>query len=173
LLELPLGRTVRYIFFAGQVRGISPHTKIENERIDMRIERVDSKTLVMNRLPDGSRVFADAGNETVFALNATAGAAWDACSSATTLSGVAKEMRRSFDPHVSEELAQEAIQQLQEKNLVTMSGSSPAFNRRRMIASLGAVALPLVVSLTLSEQRANTVLARSVKPCATAKCGLQ
>jgi hypothetical protein len=138
----------------------------------MKLERVNSKTLVMNRLPDGSRIFTDTGNETVFALNATAGAAWDACEGATTVSGVAKEMRRTFDPSVSEELAHEAIVHLQEKNLVTISESSPIFNRRRMIAGLSAAALPLVVSLTLSEQRANTVMARSVAPCAAAipKC---
>lgn len=137
----------------------------------MQVERVDSKTLVMNRLPDGSRIFTDAENQTVFALNATAGAAWDACNRATTLTSVAQEMQRSFDPKVSEELAHEAILQLQEKNLVTMSETSPTTTRRRMMASLGAVALPLVVSLTLSEQRANTVLASSkptVLPCAAA-----
>jgi hypothetical protein len=141
----------------------------------MQVVRANSENLVINRLPDGSRIFTDAGNETVFALNATAGAAWDACGSATTLSGVAMEMQRSFDPQVSEDLAHEAILQLQEKNLVTTSETAPTTTRRRMIASLGAVALPLVVSLTLSDQRANTVLASS-RPCTAASataCGLK
>ena len=120
----------------------------------LQVERTNSSDLVVNHLPDGSRVIVDAKNETVFALNATAGAVWEACSSPTTLSKVAADMQRSCGPEVTEELAGEAILRLQEKNLVTTSGSSPRATRREVLATLGAVALPLVVSLTLADQRA-------------------
>ena len=76
-------------------------------------------------MPDGSRVIRNSNNETVFALNATAAAAWDACSSATTIAGVAEEMRRSFDPNVTDELAEACILQFQEKKLVKISGAAP------------------------------------------------
>jgi len=134
----------------------------------MQVERVNSESFVINCLPDGSRIFSDAKNETVFALNAAAGAAWDACSRPTTLAAVANEMRRAFDRHVTDDLAQEAVAQLREKKLVTTSEevSSPA--RRRLIAGLSAAAIPLVVSLTLADQRAHSVLASSAKPCAAA-----
>ena len=90
----------------------------------MQVERVNSNDLVVNGLPDGSRVIVNSNNETVFAMNATAGAAWDACSEPTTLSKMTEDMRRSFDPHVTEEIAEQAILRLQEKNLVKMSGET-------------------------------------------------
>ena len=110
----------------------------------MQIERLQSDALVENRLPDGSRVILDPTNETVFALNATAGAAWDACSTPTTLSSVADDMRRSLDPAITDEIAEEALLQLQDKNLVNTSGSSSA-TRRQFLASLR----DLVVRATL------------------------
>src|ERR1700727_2897471 len=121
----------------------------------MQIESVQSDALVENRLPDGSRVILDPTNETVFALNATAGAAWDACSTPTTLSSVADDMRRSLDPAITDEIAEEALLQLQDKNLVNTSGSSSSATRRQFLASLSAVALPLVVALTISDQKAH------------------
>ena len=111
----------------------------------MEIERAQSNALVENKLPDGSRVIVDPTNETVLALNVTAGAAWDACSDPTTLARVTDSMQRSFDPGVTEELAAEAILQLQDKNLVNTSGSSSSATRRQFLASLSAVALPCPV----------------------------
>lgn len=125
----------------------------------MQVERTGSDALVVNELPDGSRILVDSTNEKVFALNATAGAAWDACSGSTSLSRVAAEMQRSFNPGVTQEVAEEAILRLQEKKLVRTS--EPLTTRRQLIATLGAVALPLVVSLTMSEQQAHALQARS------------
>jgi len=128
----------------------------------MQFERMNSKDLVVNSMPDGSRVIRNSNNETVFALNATAAAAWDACSSANTISGVADEMRRSYDPNVTDELAETCILQFQEKNLVSISGT-PKHTRRAVLAGLSAVALPLVVSLTVGEQKAHAQEAKSVE----------
>ena len=130
----------------------------------MQVERTNSDALVVNKLPDGSRVIVDKQNETVLALNATAGAAWDACSVSTTLAGVTASMQRSFDPGVTEELAEEAILQLQAQKLVTTAGSSPQATRRQFITTLGAIAIPLVVSLPIAEQRAYAQRARSAAP---------
>jgi capsular polysaccharide biosynthesis protein len=123
----------------------------------MRVERTNSNDLRVDELPDGSKVIVDSKSETVFALNATAGAAWDACSHPTTLSEVAKDMQRSIDKRITEELALEAILQLQEKKLVATSGLTPDLTRRAMLPILGgiSIALPLVVSLTMLEQRAH------------------
>jgi hypothetical protein len=129
----------------------------------MQIERVNSKDLVVNSMPDGSRVIRNSNNETVFALNATAAAAWDACSSATTIAGVAEEMRRSFDPNVTDELAETCVLQFEKKNLVKLAGSAPKATRREVLAGLSAVALPLVVSLTVGEQKAHAQHADSVE----------
>ncbi len=126
----------------------------------MQVERTNSDALVVNKLPDGSTVIVDAKNETVFALNATAGAAWDACSDPTTLSRVTERMQHSLNPAITEDLAQEAILRLQEQNLVKTSGRLPS--RRQFIATMGAAAaLPLVVSLPVAEQRAYAQKAKS------------
>jgi type IV secretory pathway VirJ component len=130
----------------------------------MQVERVKAADFVTNPMPDGSRIIRDSGNENVFALNTTAGAAWDACASATTIAGVAEQMRRSLDPNVTEELAEASILELQNKNLVTISGMESKATRRQVLAGLGAVALPLVVSLTLGEQKAHAERASSVDP---------
>jgi len=133
-----------------------------NREVKMQVERNNSDALVINKLPDGSTVIVDAKNETVFALNATAGAAWDACSDPTTLSGVTDRMQRSLDPAISAALAEEAILRLQEQNLVKISGAQPS--RRQFMTTLGAAALPLVVSLPIAEQRAYAQQAKSGAP---------
>jgi Coenzyme PQQ synthesis protein D (PqqD) len=127
----------------------------------MQVERVNSSDLVVRSLPDGSRIIVNSNDETVFAMNATAGAAWDACGDPATLADVTERMRRSFDPNVTEELAEAAVHQLQEKKLVTIKGDQPKTTRREVLAGLSAVALPLVVSLTVGEQRAHALDARS------------
>jgi hypothetical protein len=147
----------------------------KEREIDMQVERVNSNSFTVNQLPDGSRIIVDSPSETVFALNATAGAAWDACSGRTTLSEVTEEMKRSFDPQVTEELAHAAIDQLREKKLVTTSGFSSRTTRREMIAGLGAVAVPLVVALTVGEQRAHALTTGSkvtTPPKPTPPCNL-
>lgn len=128
----------------------------------MLVERVSSSDLAVNAMPDGSRIIRNAKNGTVFALNATAAAAWDACSSASTIGAVAEGMRLSFDPSVTDELAEASILELQDKKLVTITGSVFRATRREVLAGLGAVALPLVVSLTIGEQKAHAQNARSM-----------
>ena len=120
----------------------------------MQVERTNTGDLVVNALPDGSKVIVDSRNDKVFALNATAGAAWDACSSTTTLSEVTANMQRTLNTGVSEDLAEQAILSLQAQNLVTASGASAGTSRRQVLATLGAIALPLVVSMTMSDQKA-------------------
>jgi hypothetical protein len=127
----------------------------------MNIQRVDLTDLEVKELPDGSRVILSSKDGTAYALNPTAGAAWEACGSPTTLDRVVENMRSSFDPGVSEQLAKEAILQLEEKKLVTVSEGLPLATRREVLAGLSAVALPLVVSLTVGEQRAHAEFARS------------
>ena len=120
----------------------------------MKIERINCSELSVNAMPDGSRIIRNSAAEQVFALNATAAAAWDACSSANTLAGVAEEMRRSFNSNITDELAEASVFELQDKKLVTISGSKFRATRREVLAGLSAVALPLVVSLTVGEQKA-------------------
>jgi hypothetical protein len=127
----------------------------------MNVERVNCGNLAINAMPDGSRIIRNSVDNTV-ALNPTAAAAWDACSSSTTLTGVAESMRRSFDVSVTDELAEASVLELEEKKLVKISGEGFKATRRQILAGLGAVALPLVVSLTVGEQKAYAEHASSV-----------
>ena len=90
-----------------------------------------------------------------------------ACSDPTTLAKVTEGMQRSFDPAVNEELAEEAIQQLHDKKLVKTWGASSKATRREFIGTLSAVALPLVVSLSVADQRAYAQRAVSARPTPT------
>ncbi|HYK34971.1 PqqD family peptide modification chaperone [Alloacidobacterium sp.] len=129
----------------------------------MQVERISSDALVVNKLPDGSTIIVDAKNETVFALNATAAAAWDACSDPTTLSQITQQMQGSLNSKITEQFAEEAVLQLREKNLVRTLGRQP--NRRQFIAALGVIAaLPVVTSLPVTEQRAYAQHAKSAPP---------
>src|SRR5581483_9611700 len=100
----------------------------------MQVERVNSSKLSVSPMPDGSRIIRDPENETVFALNATAAAAWDACSSPKTSTEVAQQMRRAFDPHVTDEIAEASLFELRDKKLVTLSGSGFKATRREVLA---------------------------------------
>ncbi len=120
----------------------------------MQIVRTRSNDLAVNVMPDGSKVIVDAWQQKVFALNSTAGAAWEACSSRTTLSRVTAEMQRTLNPQVSEEIAEEAILQLQEQNLVITAGASSTASRREVPATLGNIPLPVVVLLSMTDRRA-------------------
>ena len=131
----------------------------------MLIERTSSNALEINSLPDGSRVIVDRGNDRIYALNPTAGAAWDACTEPTTLRELAVTMQQHFNSETTEEVAHEAILQLASQGLVATSEPQPS--RRQFMAGLTAVALPLVVSLTVADQQAHAAMARSVMPSRT------
>lgn len=129
----------------------------------MDIQRGHFDSLGENQLPDGSRFLIDHENETVYALNPTAGAAWDACKVSTSLQDVTKEMQRSVGPDVTEAVAEEAILQLQKQNLVTAPVITRQPSRREVLTKLGKVAVPIVVAMTLTEQTQHAAYASSTQ----------
>jgi hypothetical protein len=137
----------------------------------MKIQCSREESLLVNKLPDGSQVIVNPSNETMYALNATAGAAFDACRAcqqATTLPEVAETMQRSLNVTVTEELAEMAVRQLHENKLVSAPEVQAKPTRRQIIGSLGAAAaLPLVVSLTLADQKAYAQQSSSPAPVRT------
>ena len=120
----------------------------------MQLKRICSADLAIEKLPDGSTAVFDAGSKTVYSLNATAAAAWEACGGSTTLAQVAEKMQRSFNPATTEGVALEALFQLQEKGLVEMDLPLPGPTRRSVVATAGGVVAPVVLALTSAEQRA-------------------
>ena len=129
----------------------------------MHVERINSDALVVNQLPDGSCVIRDTTTDKLFALDPITGAAWSACDHPTTLANITQTMQRSFDPATTDEIAEEAILQLKDHNLVNTSAAPSLSSRRTFLAALGATAVPLVVSLTVQDQRAYAEKAKSGK----------
>jgi hypothetical protein len=120
----------------------------------MQAKRIYSADLSIEKLPDGSTAIFNAANKTVYSLNAPAAAAWEACGGTTSLAQIVETMQRSFNPGVTEDVALEALRQLEEKGLIeTLAPPPPGPTRRSMVATAGAIA-PLVLALTFAEQRA-------------------
>ena len=118
----------------------------------MQIDRADSSNFAVDSLPDGSRIIRDPDQQAVYALNPTAAAAWEACSSASTISDVAEEMRRSFDSKVTDELAEASLQELQEKKLITITGAKKREVLERAIADGQSSKVPIGRVLAEIEQ---------------------
>jgi hypothetical protein len=134
----------------------------------MKVERKSaSAKLFIEKLPDGSTAIFDPGSQTVYSLNATAGAAWEACHGTTTLDEVVGAMQASFDPAVTDEIALEALLQLQERGLLRISEAPLQPSRRSMVATAAGVLAPVVLALTGAEQRVFAQKAGSV-PTTTA-----
>ena len=127
----------------------------------MQVKRIGSTDLTVEKLPDGSTSIFDATSKTVYSLNATAAAAWEACGEASTLAQVVEAMQRSFNPGVTEETALEALLQLQEKGLVSVAVPHSGPTRRSAMAAAAALAAPVVLALTFAEQKAHAVVAAS------------
>src|ERR1039458_1483402 len=104
----------------------------------MQAKRIHSADLAVENLPDGSTAIFDAANKTVYSLNASAAAAWEACGDTTSLAQIVGKMQRSFNPGVTEEVALEALLQLEEKGLVeTIAPPPPGPTRRSVVATAG------------------------------------
>jgi Coenzyme PQQ synthesis protein D (PqqD) len=124
----------------------------------MKVEPTSSSAkLIIEKLPDGSTAIFDPGSQTVYSLNATAGAAWEACHDmyhdTTTLDEVVEAMQASFDPAVTDEIALDALLQLQERGLLRISEAPLQPSRRSMVATAAGVLAPVVLALTGAEQR--------------------
>jgi hypothetical protein len=127
----------------------------------MQVKRISATSLEVEKLPDGSTAIFNPFSKTVYSLNATSAAAWEACESATTLVHVTEFMQRSFNPGITEEIALEAIMQLQEQGLAEIAVPPAALTRRSALATAAGVMAPLVLALTSTEQRAFALAAGS------------
>jgi len=130
----------------------------------MKVQRIGSADIVVEKLPDGSTAIFDAATKTVYSLNTTAAAVWEACGDSATLAEIVASMQRSFNPAVTEDIALEAVSQLQDKGLVSIATPLSGSTRRSALASAGAVLAPLVLALTFAEQKAYAGVARSGAP---------
>jgi hypothetical protein len=120
------------------------------------IVRTGSSELIVQSLPDGSTAIFEVATKNVYSLNPSAAAAWDACASATTLPELAAAMSRALHAPVTEDLANEAVRELVDAGLVTVTPIEPlGASRRAMLKQVAGVALPVVLVLTGAQQRAH------------------
>jgi hypothetical protein len=138
---------------------------------EFRVLRIQSTSLVIEKLPDGSTAVLDTRIGTVHSLNLSAAAAFEACRESCTVAGVARAMSELLNAPVSEDLAFAAVSELLAAGLVVQSSANqPAgqgSSRRSLLQSLAAssaVALPIVLSLSAAEQKAYAAAAGSGTP---------
>ena len=124
------------------------------------IFRQVTERLTVEKLTDGSTAIFDERSKSVHSLNPSATIVWNACAEGATLSQIAAILAQNSIPS-DEQTAMQAIVQLQQAELVTaetpIAGMPIDMGRRSMlksVGSLGAIAVPVVLTLTSTEQRA-------------------
>ena len=141
---------------------------------EYRVRRIQSTSLVIEKLPDGSTAVLDTRIGTVHSLNSSAAAAFEACRESCTGAALARAMSERLNAPVSEDLASVAVSELLAAGLVVRSSvqepEGQGRSRRSMLQSLAAasgVALPVVLSLSAAEQKAYAAEASSGTPAIT------
>lgn len=119
-----------------------------------KIERINSEAFVVAKLPDGSMALFHRETNTVYSLNTTATAAWEACSAPVEISGVVEAMRASLGAGVTEDIALESLVQLQRQGLLEINGMPSRSSRRTALATAAGILAPVVLAMTGAEQKA-------------------
>jgi hypothetical protein len=133
-----------------------------------RYTQVALTDLAVEKLVDGSMAVLDYRTMSVHSLNASASVAWEACTQGASLAEVRRALETQGGRPVGEEIALSALAQLQQVKLITTDSAVPSLGaghhpgvidsaRRSALLRLAAaagIAVPLVLTLTASEQRA-------------------
>ena len=122
------------------------------------LQRVPGE-FVVERLPDGSTVVFESATKTVHSLNPLAALVFEACREKISVT----RLIEAIGSPVSEEPILAAIGELESAGLVERSGAEGT-SRRGVLRAVGiaaGAAVPMVLSLTASEQRAYAAIARS------------
>jgi hypothetical protein len=102
----------------------------------------------------------DLTSKRVHSLNRMGAAVWDACADPASQPVILAAVQAKLGPSISEEAVWTTLESLQQANLVrlqeaeTVSAPVIGQSRRSLVASLGSLAIPAVVTLTLAEQKA-------------------
>ena len=128
----------------------------------------DLTRLTVEQLPDGSTAIFDERSKSVHSLNPSATIVWRACASGATLPQIMETLAEHFGAPVDVEVAHHSIAQLQQAQLIESNAPVDAaamdMGRRSIlknVGSLGALAVPVVLTMTGTEQRAYALQALS------------
>jgi len=128
---------------------------------DFLFTQTDVSRLIIEKLSDGTTAVLDKDTKSVFSLNASAAAAFEACREKASSAQIAETMQAILGTPVTEEIALAAIAQLEEHGLVSSTvpeDVAAIASRRSLLKRIGAVggaAVPVVLAMTAAEQRAS------------------
>lgn len=129
--------------------------------------------LVVQEMPDEVLIY-DLDTNKAHCLNKTAAFVWKSCDGNKSIADITKSFESDFGNPVEEDLVWLAIEQLNDKNLLSESLQTnfKGQNRREVIKKIGfaaVVALPLVASLTAPSSALASASCACVVPgdCAT------
>ena len=132
---------------------------------EIRYRQVVSDQLTIENLPDGSTAILDQRSKNMHSLNSSASVVWNACKEGATLAEIRKALEAKVGAPVDETLAQSAVAQLHGANLIQADAPVPAdlsaAARRNTLIRAAMVAVPVVLTLALSQQKALAFQARS------------
>ena len=123
---------------------------------ELAVEQINSATLKVENLPDGSTAVFNTATQTIHSLQPTASAAFAACLTKKSLSELVATMSERLRRDVTEAEALNAISELEAAGLVACvePQSIQSASSRRALLKAASAAAPLVLSLTALEQKA-------------------
>jgi hypothetical protein len=134
---------------------------------EIRYAQVASTDLAVEKMGDGTTAVLDRRSMSVHSLNASASVVWEACGRGATLTQVRRALELQCGRPVEEEIAVGALAQLEQVKLIASDSALPAVinsGRRSAMLRLAAaagIAVPVVLTLGASEQRAFAFVAAS------------
>ncbi len=126
------------------------------------------ESLTIERLSDGSTAIVDNRVKSVHSLNPSATLVWEACARGATVEQIREAIEAQSGSPVDAEVIHQALAQLQRANLIEsaspVSAEAIDLSRRSLLkraGTAGAFAIPVVLTLTATEQRAYALQAIS------------
>jgi len=116
--------------------------------------------LSVEKLPDGSMAILDEHSRDIHSLNPSAAAVWEACGNGATLAQITSAVEQKFSRPVVDQVVTYALAQLRRAKLIEASdavsatlGDSGRRSMLKRLATASAIAVPVVLTLTATEQR--------------------
>jgi len=126
------------------------------------------ESLCVEKLADGSTAIVDSRSKSVHSLNTSATLVWEACAKGATFAQIQAFVETRIGTLVEADVIRQALAQLQQANLIESESphglESIDLGRRSMLKRAGvagALAVPVVLTLTAAEQKAYAVGALS------------
>ncbi len=121
---------------------------------DFNFPTARTEALIVREL-DGETLIYDERTHKAYCLNETARLIWQACDGRTDVAGIKRQLERTSDAPIADEVVWLGLDQLSKQNLLRSTparanSNAPAMSRRAVMKTLGisaAVALPVVTAI--------------------------